>query len=397
MVGALFLAEVILMRSLFSVPRSTGLLLGLALTATPLSAADEPKFDKIKFDTADGVTIEGRYWANSKGKKAPTVLLLHNFEIGKGGNSNSDGWDYLAEELQKKGYAVLTFDFRGHGNSTTIADSMNFWSQPYNRTHLTKIKVGTATTLSHTNFSAAYYPYLVNDIVAARAHIDKLHDAGDLNSQNLIVIGAGEGATLGMMWMASEMKRTRILGQDGLGRLRLDVKPEGKDIVCGVLLSLSPTLAKRQVPVSTWIKEVGGKTYKTPLLFVYGDKDDKASKAALFWMQSIIPGYSRDKSKPRPKDAEAYKFTAEYPIPGADATASGARLIDKDRDTVKSLIEKYFEPLMESHKITQWEQRELTSTGYAWVSPLGRPVIAKAPGDRLPKVLPPSVVGINQP
>ena len=379
------------MRSSFVLRRAVGLVLGLVVAVAPLSAADP---EKVSFETADGFKLAGSYWPSKEGKKAPVVLLLHNFELKKGGQSHADGWDYLAEELNKKGYAVLSFDFRGHGNSTTIADSTMFWGSMHNRPglHLKGVKAKD-TTLSHTNFQPGYYPYLVNDIIAARIYLDKKHDAGELNSQNLIVVGAGEGATLGMMWMASEMKRVRVTGLDGLGRpARWDPNPEGKDIVSGIWLSISPTLAGKTAPMTTWLKEVGGKTYKTPLLFVYGDKDDKASARALGYMQWLLPEYKRD--KPRPKDYKDWEYTAEYPIKGADATASGSKLIDKDRDTVKGLISGYFEPLMEKHKITQWEQREVTTNTYAWLVGL-RAVLAKAPNDKVFKVLSPSVVGMS--
>jgi hypothetical protein len=389
MVGALFHAEVILMVPLFSCRRSIGLVLGLALLAAPPARAadtDKVKAEKVTFDTADGVKLEGTYWACPKGKKAPVVMLVHNFEKGKGGNSHEDGWDYFAEELSKN-YSVLSFDLRGHGNSTTI-DPTVFLSQRHNLNGVSGLKK-TTTTISHTQFKTSYYPYLVNDLLAARAYLDKLHDGGDVNTYNLIVVGAGEGATLGLLFMEAEVNRYRALGINGLGQpTRLDPKPEGKDLICGIWLSLSPSLAGTNMPVSRWMQDVG-KKHKVPQLFVYGEKDKKGAERALYYLESIIPGFKRGgKRTDRAKD---YEYTTEYPVPGAD-TATGSKLLDKDRKSVEPLIKKYLDPLMEAHKVTPHDMRDFKTNAYYWVLGL-RPVIAKAPGEGQFKVLMPAIFG----
>src|SRR5262245_8912552 len=95
-------------------------LLGLALLGFFASipvATGQNKFEKGNLKTGDGVKIVGSSWGSSKGKKGPVVLLLHDFKADKGGNSHADGWDSLDEALNKEGYAVLSFDFRGHGDS----------------------------------------------------------------------------------------------------------------------------------------------------------------------------------------------------------------------------------------------------------------------------------------
>src|SRR5262245_51643950 len=90
----------------------------LTLLLVGETSAQNAKSEPVTFDTADGVKIKGTYWAPTKGKKMPTVLLIHNFDMAKGGDSHQDGWDSLGDALQAKGYAVLSFDFRGFGQST---------------------------------------------------------------------------------------------------------------------------------------------------------------------------------------------------------------------------------------------------------------------------------------
>jgi len=105
--------------------RGLGVALGLAvlMALTPASRAADS--DRVKFDTVDSVQLQGQFYpAKGKdGKEKAVVLLLH--DIHKGGNSGQDGWGALAEALQKDGFAVLSFDFRGHGDSTNVGGQ--FW------------------------------------------------------------------------------------------------------------------------------------------------------------------------------------------------------------------------------------------------------------------------------
>ncbi len=178
--------------------RPLSLLLGLALFALvsvggTVRAADKPT--KVTFDTVDGVTLQGTFWPSPKGKDEPTVLLLHKI----GSDSHKDGWDDLAAKLQDKGYSVLSFDFRGHGNSTSI-DPMKFWNRmyPWNLNYIQggafDAKGKPKESISKEKFREGYYPYLVNDISAAKMFLDERNDAGDCNSQALLLIGAEDGA-----------------------------------------------------------------------------------------------------------------------------------------------------------------------------------------------------------
>jgi hypothetical protein len=67
----------------------------------------------IDFDTDDGVYLSLRYWSPKKaGKETPCILLVHS----KDGSQRD--WYRLAQFISEKyEFAVLTFDFRGHGDS----------------------------------------------------------------------------------------------------------------------------------------------------------------------------------------------------------------------------------------------------------------------------------------
>src|SRR5438874_1289007 len=106
----------------------TRLTLGLALLGLWLfscqsvfaQAAKKADAKRVTFKTYDGVELAGTFYpAGGTAKKDATVLLLHDFDHKSGGNSHQDRWDELAERLQQEGYSVLSFDFRGFGESKT--------------------------------------------------------------------------------------------------------------------------------------------------------------------------------------------------------------------------------------------------------------------------------------
>ncbi|MGK0482777.1 MAG: dienelactone hydrolase, partial [Planctomycetota bacterium] len=71
----------------------------------------------VSFTTSDGQLLSGSYFAPKVAKKrtapAPAALLIHDARKTRG------GFHELATYLQKKGFAVLTVDLRGHGDSET--------------------------------------------------------------------------------------------------------------------------------------------------------------------------------------------------------------------------------------------------------------------------------------
>jgi dienelactone hydrolase len=78
------------------------------LTATVGASADTTKSD-VDIKTADGVSLRASYY--SPGKPGPAVLLLHQC------NLDRHSWDGMANDLANAGFHVLTFDFRGFGET----------------------------------------------------------------------------------------------------------------------------------------------------------------------------------------------------------------------------------------------------------------------------------------
>jgi pimeloyl-ACP methyl ester carboxylesterase len=373
--------------------------LSVALLLVPLTArAQNEKGKSVVIETVDGVKLKGTLYASPRGKDAPTVLMLHNFEKGKGGSSQVDGWQEFAAKLHGKGYSVLTFDFRGHGESTAI-DPMQFWSNafPFNMAIPGRNKNPQPETISQTNFGTGYYPILVNDIAAAKAYLDRQNDSGTLNTSNLIVLGAGEGATLGILWMETEWKRKKAIVPPGAlvapqyPFCKLD-EPEGKDQVCGIWLTPSTTLAGRPVPLNTWLRDLG-RTHKVPQVFIYGKEDTRAAASSLQHLQQIIPTYQRGKKVME----KGFEFTGEYAVPGTKLAAD--KLLQKNLDTDTWIIDTYLRPVVEKRGNVEPKDRLFDKSIYYWeINPMARQATLASDArisSKAPKPIPLSAFGLQ--
>jgi hypothetical protein len=398
-VGAHFAPEEIPMRfaTWSRVPLATVLGLGLLFPFWSEGAAtahQQPKEEgskSVSFKTGDGVQLAGTFYANQGGKREACVLLLHNFDHKKGGNSHQDGWDRLAEALQKAGYSVLSFDFRGFGDSKRV--EKEFWNvTPLRNPHNALLKGARMPkppeTIDQKDFPAPYYPNLVNDVAAAKAYLERLNDSGQqVNVSNLILIGAGEGALIGQMWAATEWRRKKQI-PGGLSVV-FDDTAEGRDIASLVHLTINSGLSGRSLagPLRNWVIEVGAE-FKTPIAFFYGEKDDKGRESARRLLNDI-------KNPPgNVKKPDKLDFTTEKAIPGTELT--GSQLLQNSLET-ESQILGYLDKVMDKRGPKDWRKRETNRARYWWVVPPGqRPYLAKELEEEVLKPIPVRVFGVPQ-
>lgn len=81
-----------------------------APTADPLTTNTMPK--PVEITTKDSTVLKGTYYPSETIKSnAPGLLLIHM------ANSNQEVWKPFAKAAQQAGYAILTLDLRGHGES----------------------------------------------------------------------------------------------------------------------------------------------------------------------------------------------------------------------------------------------------------------------------------------
>ena len=81
-------------------------------------------YERVSFVTEDGLTLSG--WLikpDRSGSKTPAIIICHGL-----GANKSDFTD-LAVFLARRGYLVLTFDFRAHGESEGSRTSLGYHEQ----------------------------------------------------------------------------------------------------------------------------------------------------------------------------------------------------------------------------------------------------------------------------
>lgn len=71
----------------------------------------QARTQRVTFRTVDGALLSGSYYETSP-KPSPAVILVHMY------TRNRRDWEPVATRLAADGIAVLTFDLRGHGEST---------------------------------------------------------------------------------------------------------------------------------------------------------------------------------------------------------------------------------------------------------------------------------------
>jgi hypothetical protein len=343
------------------------------LAPTAANAQGKANVDKVKFDTCDGVELHGSFYPGRNGPKSTCVLLLHNITSGdskKAYNSQQAGWDQLATALQAKGFAVLSFDFRGHGNSTGIQPG--FWKFAHNG----GVRgFGKAEAIRYQDYQRSYYPILVNDIAAAKTLLDRRNDNGECNSRSIILVGAQEGGVLGTMWAMTEWQRYQLVSQFPI---RLDTNPEGKSVVACVWLSMTGTQSEQ----SSWLKALG-KDHRIPMGFLYGAGDATAANFAQKWAKDL-------KGKASPTD----KFTRADGTP--KSTLAGHDLLRKDLDTVDKIV-TYCEKVMEAVTPAEPAKVEFEKKGYAYSFQGGTPILRKKPDEKLLGPIPITHIGVRTP
>jgi len=300
-----------------------------------LAQGTQPKkAESVTFTTGDYAELKGYWYPGDKRKESATVILLHRL----GGQCREDGWESLAENLNKKGYAVLAFDFRGHGRSTGV-DAKKFWAGQFahNTSYIKSYRPGAMNppnAIEFGDFRPEYMPHLINDIYAAKVFIEGRNDKAECNANRIILIGAEDGATLGMMFTAAEFYRYKVSP-----RGEFEPTPESRDILCCVWLSLSTSLDKKPVSgsLTQWLTiSAADKENKIPMAFLYGEEDKKADTLSLQATRILKPLYGRGKEI----NEDKFPATGDHAVEKSQKL-SGSKLLNKDLETEKWIVDVY--------------------------------------------------------
>jgi Serine aminopeptidase, S33 len=322
----------------------------------PSGRAQDTAGEKVKFMSVDGVHLHGTFYASDKRQKAPAVMVIHAI----GESSRSKEYADLASKLQKEGFSVLTFDLRGHGQSTNI-DPSEFWLPKYPNRNYVQGATQRKDTIELRDINPGYYSVFVNDIAAAKAYLDKRNDDKECNSSNLILIGAGSGATLGAIWMNSEWYRFKVNpSPTGIGTGTLEKTPEGKNIICGFWLSITPDLGSRKVSLSGELYEAG-KVKKVPMVFVYNSDEPKDKSTATGLVKAI-----------KGKDKKTYPFTDATPVQAGSKLTGRQLLKTMGPDQISEYLKN-----VQSENANEWQEQDSRKSQYMWKAPLRPPQWAK--------------------
>src|ERR671922_1155128 len=139
---------------------------------------------RVSFLTDDKVLIVGTYYtpqtSSSSNNSATTtstnaIILLHMLGY------NRNDWNSFASTLsnESNGYAVLSIDLRGHGDSTTQ----------------------NGNTISFQSFTASDFNEMVADVKAAKQF---LVTQKNINPNNIAIVGASIGANIALNYAASD-------------------------------------------------------------------------------------------------------------------------------------------------------------------------------------------------
>jgi pimeloyl-ACP methyl ester carboxylesterase len=207
----------------------------------------------VSFMTSDGVYIYGTYYPSDLGREAPVVICLHQ--------RFRDRRDFiqLARFLQMNGFAVLTLDLRGHGESKSVnADVYRFhWKKGVQRI---REHAAEAQLLNAKRFARGDYERMVRDVEAGKRFLIGENNEGRLNLGKLAVVGASIGATAAIRHAAYDWQFP---------------KPKGQDV--NALVLLSPGYRYQGVSIA---KAIGQIATRIPILTIAGIKDSQSYSSA---------------------------------------------------------------------------------------------------------------------
>jgi pimeloyl-ACP methyl ester carboxylesterase len=158
---------------------SLGLL--AAILGSPAARAQEGKQappETVTLQTKDGIPLKATYYPGSNGKETIPIVMLHSHK------GNRSDFVRLAEYFQSGDYfgaSVLVPDLRGHGESTNVPGSPRPLSAD-------KLNVG--------QFKAM----VTEDMEACKKFLMDRHNKGELNIEQLTLIGTEMGASVAFLY-----------------------------------------------------------------------------------------------------------------------------------------------------------------------------------------------------
>ncbi|MCC6451668.1 MAG: alpha/beta fold hydrolase [Acidobacteria bacterium] len=136
--------------------------------------------ETVTIDTPDGVKLVGSFYKPQK-PNSPALILMHQW------TANRHTYDSFAERMNQNGYAVLSFDGRGFGESVKNADG-------------TEVKV---------DLEKGIDPKLL--LSDANSAVEFLSKQPNVDADKIGLVGASYGSSVAIMYAADHPKIAAVV------------------------------------------------------------------------------------------------------------------------------------------------------------------------------------------
>jgi pimeloyl-ACP methyl ester carboxylesterase len=235
-----------------------------------------PPSEVISLLTRDGVQLKGTYYpsplrATPRAKQVTPVVLLHDYKSTRAifapmvQRLLSPG----EEQADRPSFAVITFDLRGHGDSTKQITPDGFQYE------LDAAKLDRAGLVAMASL----------DMEAVRSFLVAKNDAGELNLNKLCLVGAGMGANVAANWAAQDWAAPAL----AIGKQGQDVK---------ALVLISPRWSYKGLSMQGPMR-FRALMQNTAWLLIYGEEEAKVKTDVRRITKQL------ERFHPQPADADA--------------------------------------------------------------------------------------------
>jgi pimeloyl-ACP methyl ester carboxylesterase len=297
---------------------------------TPAKSSEKPpKPEKVDRKTDDSLQLMLTYYPGAsreaiqdgKGKRVVPIVLLH------GAKQSRSDFESLALDLQKRGYAVIVPDLRGHGDSTHWIGS--------NRDD----------KLDAAKMPPVQYGFMVtHDMKAIKDFLWEKNNAGELNIDKLCVVGSEMGASVALGFAAFDAVGYGSGAYYGPRKLGRFVK---------AVVLISPKWTLPGLSISQVIKNPVVQS-DIAIMILVGKKNAKSLKEA----ERIYGAFERWHPEPTGAD-ESEKLDRQTLILGKiDTKLQGKDLLDRSFNVESYIADFCHRRLIKSDAAREWGWKE---------------------------------------
>lgn len=319
--------------------------------------------------TSDGVYLSARYWSPAKAdRNTPVIILLHM----RGEPHSQRDWYPFAAALKEAGFAVVTFDFRGHADSRTVdrklykspreanesekasrtkqrrsyADSQSTRRRP-------EAEKGDKIQQASEFVSGRDIRFLTEDLNTVMGFLVEQNNAEKINLHRLGIVAAGDmSCNVVIQWLAEAEPRS-----------------ESGEYDVNALVLISPSWGYKglALPAASMLGEGDG---TLPILMAFGDKSvhraDAEKLARTYKLFPLDLGAAEGSEKKEKKSTASARtdfyrknsgwFTVPSKLDGTDLFRPPLAKIDEH-------VTGFLAARLKSDRAIAWERR--TSSGAA--------------------------------